>query len=172
MSHFLFKKINAGEKKVFYKKETFILKKAPPPTLKNYKKKIPQQVFVSFTRYNYACVSVLCVGEATDMMETTKQQRIRTLPWGNGFCSLKCDSDTLCNGYSIDISINKCYLCSCTSYTSVLSCSSFYFANKNQKLVRTCVWWLQPQRQQQQQKQQQQRLRQRRLRIKTSHRLQ
>lgn len=48
----------------------------------------------------------------------------------NIYCRSICDNDIACNGYSIDVSTNDCFLSSCNLYTDAPVCSTCYFASK------------------------------------------
>lgn len=52
------------------------------------------------------------------------------LPGDNAFCKSVCDSDSLCNGYSVDTSNNSCFLSNCDVFIDVPGCSTCYFASK------------------------------------------
>lgn len=58
----------------------------------------------------------------------------------NDFCKSECDRESSCNGYSIDLSTNSCFLSSCNEYTSVTSCDTCYFASKtNPESTISCL---------------------------------
>lgn len=54
----------------------------------------------------------------------------KNLTADNAFCRSDCLNDDLCNGYSIDMSNNGCFLSRCTNHTSVRKCITCYFASK------------------------------------------
>lgn len=48
----------------------------------------------------------------------------------DAFCKSLCDSDSLCNGYSMDTSNNSCFLSNCDVFIDFPGCSTCYFASK------------------------------------------